>query len=376
VAGSAAIPALVDAAAGDNLPLSAEARRLLPIFGPAAIDKLLEVSARDYERPPRRRQEAIAAIARMGKPALPRILEIFTTENGNVLGHCSSGVLAQMGTPAIEPLIALSRHPTSEVRVQTVTILANIYYKDPRVFSVFMEGLTSENGAVRMYSAMGLGALRDHRTADGLLKALDSPSVGAREAAAYALAHIYEPRFLKPLVMMARNDPKSSARDAAANALKNSGDPLAKRLGLRYEPMDADPAGETAAILTYYLFFVVTGGILLLVGCIGVPLARLDVLFIRYVAFGFATLVCGPLGFAWGRLLMRISAEAERTLLFFVVPVTALLGFFLVALVFITLHAIGRRISGRLRCVILWSNAIAAFYAGYGIGWLALWGYL
>jgi hypothetical protein len=370
---------LVDAAAGDNLLLAIEARRLLPAFGPGAINALMDVAMRDYERPRRRYQVATAAVAAMGRPALPRMLELFTTAESHAIDsrwYFSAETLSQMGTSTVDPLIPLVKHPTEEVRRRATWILAFVHFRDPRVFPVLMEGLKSEDQEVRMDSAVGLGRIRDHRAADALLLALNSRFSGARETAAGALGAIYEPRFLGPLIELARYDPERMVRQKASHVLMNSGDPLAIRLGRRYEPMDIDPAGETAAVLTYNLFFVVTGGILLLVGCVGVPLARIDSRFLQYMAFGFATLVCGPLGFAWGRLLMRISAEAEQRLLLFVVPVTALLGFFLVALVFITSKAFGRHISGRSRCVILWSTAIAAFYAGYGIGWLALWGYL
>ena len=80
-------------------------------------------------------------------------------------------------------------------------------------------------------------------------------------------------------------------------------------------------------------------------------------------------LVAGGAGFLWGRVADNVWGTIENQLLFLIVPLTAGVGF------------LAGKLFGaadRVRRLAIWratGTTTACFYVGYGIGWLALWGY-
>lgn len=80
-------------------------------------------------------------------------------------------------------------------------------------------------------------------------------------------------------------------------------------------------------------------------------------------------LVVGGTGFLCGRVVDNVWGTIENLLLFLVVPSVAGMGY--LAGRFFGAADRGRRL-------VIWKatgTTTACFYAGYAIGWLALWGY-
>lgn len=363
--GKLGLRALLDAAGGKNLIVAEEARSVLTSAGPEAIDRLVEASNLSPWDRPLRRVEAITAVARMGPTVISRMLERFTNGNPAVDWSFAGGVLFRMR--AVEVLIPLLKHPTPEVRRTVSSMLANI--GDPRAYDAFIQGLRSDDVAVRMECARGLGNLGDHRAAEPLLHGLRDESWAPRQAAVAALGKIYEPRFLKPLARLARSDEEIGVRDTASNVLMYySRDPVGVRIGKRYKPAWLSPAKQPAIQLGFAMRLGLTYALLLGLATLlpwkireGNPGER------RWASVALAVGLAAALGFFWGRVVEHVWNLIEYLLLFFMVPLAAVSGYLLILLLAKgAAHALSRR----------WLTIVGGLYLGYGVGWLALWGYL
>jgi len=65
-----------------------------------------------------------------------------------------------------------------------------------------------------------IDTMRDGRDVDGLIRALDDPNEFVRVEAALSLGTIADPKAREPLDRMRKEDPSTSAREAAATAYK------------------------------------------------------------------------------------------------------------------------------------------------------------
>jgi hypothetical protein len=365
--GREGIRALLDAAAGRNMIVAEQAREALTSAGPGAIRIIEEVGyykAFDHRE---RLDEAVAAVARMGEPVLPRMLETLTTADpaGSSFGF-AVGVLLRMEGPAVKPMIQLLKHPKAKVRYEAAVLLAQ--WRDPRAFDALVEGLADDDPAVRRYCALGLGDIGDHRAVEALLAALHNSVFGVRQAAAAALGKLYERRLLKPLARLARSDEDIQVRSTASNVLTYySRDPVGIRLGKRYKPYALSPERQPWIQLGFAFRFALTGAVQLgsalwlsrrMVGKGG----------LHWPSVVWIAVVAGGSGFLWGRVVDNIWGSIEDQLLFVVVPLVAGVGF----------------LGGKLFCadarrrLLVWratGTTVVCFYVGYGLGWLALWGY-
>jgi hypothetical protein len=367
--GPVAIPALLGAAAGGNLAFAAPARELLPLFGESGVDALIEAGSDAFQRDNAKCEEATTVVARIGVPALERVVTLFTSSNpyGSRF-YFSVGVLARMDGLAVEPLIPLLKHPTKEVRLEAATLLAD--FGDPRSFDALLEGLRGRDEVIRMQCARGLGKIGDHRAGDVLLSALRAHDWGTRAAASGALATMFEPRFLRPIARVARSDSEIMTRNTAASVLiEDVRDPIAVRLGRRYKPVAMSPALQGAIVARNLSALGATGLCLLGVGAWGTYAAGRKKSWRRWLVVGTAALAAGALGFVWGRVVESISGAVENGLLLFVIPAVGLFGY---AVVVLESRCSPVRVVRRLT----WLVAIAGFYLGYGVGWAALWGHL
>jgi hypothetical protein len=362
--GREGIRALLDAAAGRNVIIAEEARQILTSAGPEAIDTIREVGyykAFDHRE---RLEEALTAVARMGQPVLPRMLETLTTGDpvGSRFGF-AVGVLLRMRGPAVEPMIRLLKHPNPKVRYEATVLLAQ--WGDSRAFDGLLEALQDEDSNVRAYAADGLGNIGDHRAVEALLGQLNDPKGEPRRAAIAALGRMYEPRLLHPIARLARGDGDILVRETASNVLmERSRDRVGIRVGKRYRPYALSPADRPWIQLGFALRFALTAAVLL----------GLALWLPRRIAKGVAPLwlpvalalgAAATAGFLWGRVVDHIWGAVEDMLLFGVVPATAAFGYALLPV----------RESAR-RAVGAWLTTIAGFYLGYGVGWVVLWGYL
>jgi hypothetical protein len=362
--GTGAIPQLLDGAAGQNIAVAEAARELLTALGSSAIEELDRAGVRGSYDHRQRYEEAMDAVGRMGPTVLPRVVEIFTTTEpaGSLFGF-SVGVLVRLR--AVETLIPFLKHPKRQLRQEAASVLA--HFADPRAYNACVEGLSSEDFVVRMMCARLLGNLRAHDAADVLLARLHDDAFVVREEAASALGAIYEPRFLEPLARLARSDDHRTVRNTAASALiRYSHNPAAIRIGKRYKPWGLSPAQQPWILLGFGVRMALTSAAL---SCAALWLLRLpgrradD----RRRVMVTITIIAAGLGFLWGFVVDNIWGTLENILLSGVLPMTAGFGHLLV---FLT--------GGNARSWLMsrWWWIVGCFYGGYGVGWLALWGYL
>jgi hypothetical protein len=362
--GTAAIPQLLDAAAGPNLLTAEPARELLTALGPSAIEALNRAGMVGYYDHRQRYEEALDAVARMGPEVLPRMVEIFTTSHtGGSLFGFSVGVMARLR--AVETLIPFLKHPKPRLREQAAGLLANL--ADPRAHDACVEGLSSEDATVRMMCARLLGNIRAHDAADALLARLSDDAFTVREEAASALGAIYERRFLPPLARLARSDGHRTVRNTAANILiRYSEEPIAIRVGKRYKPWGISPAQQPAILFGFGVRMALTSAFLIAFAVWLMRLPGRPAGDARRV-LGTMVFIALGLGFLWGFVVDNIWGTLENILLFGVMPATAAFGY---ALIVVAGDSARRWLLHR------WSVIVGGFYASYAIGWLGLWGYL
>lgn len=369
--GPDAIGPLLEVLSHGNLAEMIPIQEVLPKYGPGAIGALCKAGLRDFRggRPETMWKEAIGAVARMGDSAVPRVMEIFLTEER--YGECwffaaqVIGVLQMQDRRMTPLLIPLLRSPRAEVRREAATLLQ--YYPDPRAADALLEVLQSENRDLKDSAMMALASLKDRRASDTILSLTYDGESAMREYAAIALGALYEPRFRSRLASMARNEGETRVRDVAATALLRTNDPIAKRLGARYQPFNIDPVAQRAVFLTYAILCAGTG-VLLALAC---GLASWLVAKSQKGAWPMTSLV-GVVttigGFVWGRVITHMTGAVEDLVLLGVVPGVVLFG---------ALISLSRRPSAGPSFRRVWFvGGAGSFYLGYFVGWLWLWGYL
>lgn len=370
--GPGTIAPLLDIVARGNLAEVIPIREVLPHFGPEAIGAFHSAGRRDFAGLGTKVmwREAVAAVARMGEPATPQIMRWFLQENPYGSDFVfARDVLLEMqrqdkrATPLlIELLGAPEEKVRKESRETAAMILAS--HPDARAYDALVAALESPNASVRYYAVQAVGRLRDLRAADLLLEMTNDSDSWIRRSAAAALGRNYEPRFRMRLGRMARNEADVMVRDTAANVLIYSDDPLAQRLGRRYEVDALSPARQGGIKFGYLLMLSATAFVVAVVAGGGLTLGRDGSVRARWIAMVTAVCALASSGVAWGGLVPKVTAGIEYLLLLVVAPVTA--GF-----VFVIGSASG--LSGiRKRLTVL----MGSFYLGYGVGSLWLWGFL
>lgn len=409
-------------------------RSLLPKYGPSAIERIYFGGIRDVYRERLAEEESFMAVARMGEVAIPEVMRLIdsgpkTAPTNTVSGldglqGFGVGVLRRIGPNAVPQLASLLSHSNANVRRSAAAILPDI--DDPRSRDALLGGLSSPDGGVRMYAAVGLGRLRERRAVEPLLKRLHDESDMVRGSAAAALARMYEPRFRGPLVRMARSDVPPSRETAARALLEWSHDPIAERLARRYRPINIDPVAETPIKLRLTLELFVTALVLYLVLWAGAKLTGKGGLWWLPWALWASGGVALALGFFWGRVIVEVSGRVELLLLFAWVPAAACLAWLggglkplllpaaglglgaivlmlspllrlgFAGLLWVAIPQVPRLLIGSSVLALVWGwwcgrrldaekrtafrrsawVGTATFYVGYGVGSLALWGYL
>jgi HEAT repeat protein len=169
----------------------------------------------------RRVQAEIGAIAQaLGEFKDPRAAEPLislladTHEYGKIsVRSAAANALANIGTPAVKPLIAaLGKGDVHEIEVKG-EILAKIGAPamDPLIAS-----LKDENPNVRTAAASALGKFNNFCAGDELITALKDENAGVRKAAAEALGKLGDLRAINPLIEMLRNGDRDDRWSAAA----------------------------------------------------------------------------------------------------------------------------------------------------------------
>ena len=130
---------------------------------------------------------------------------------------------AQMGSSAVEPLIASLKEGAYQTRVAAVDQLSRI--DDPRVVKPLLEALRDQDRLVRTAAANALARVGDARALEPLKGALRETDQNVRVAAASALGRLADPSAVNGLVK-ALQDRHWEVRTAAVEALGKLRDPV------------------------------------------------------------------------------------------------------------------------------------------------------
>lgn len=422
------------------MSLALAIKELMPRFGPSAIEPLCDAAKEltwDLQSPTIQKMwifamEVMAAIGKDGMATLLRMFEYRGIKEGHY-GACAGNAFAQMPKLAAPALITYLRDPREEIRRNAAALLAQFH--DPRTVEALIEGLKSPDPTVRMYCARGLGDMREQRAIEPLLTILNDAAVGPRRAAAAALGKMYDPRFREPLAHMVRFGDERDVRETAANVLIHSGDPKSARLGRRYKPPNVGVDDWWMVVNWYVQSVLLTSLLVYFLIWLGAKHLTGDRIEWRSLLMSSWGAALGLLifGFLWGCVFTGLSVEVERGLLFLGIPgalgfawlvgprvqmawrlVKSYFGIVLVgvlavfagsllggpyalllglavapyvqpiALAFALLVtgagavSLYRREGSTMSRAFRLANVagIGVFYLGYGIGWLALWGYL
>jgi HEAT repeat protein len=165
------------------------------------------------------RQAAIKALRQIGSPAIERLVALLTHYESR---NWAEDALGQMGGTAVEPLVAVLKNSSSNVRASAARALAEI--GDIRAVEPLIANLEDVGTA-----AYALGQLGDPRAVEPLINTLGNKDWHVRRAAAHALGQLGDPRAVEPLVA-ALNDGHKNVRVAAAEGLGKLGAPAVRPL--------------------------------------------------------------------------------------------------------------------------------------------------
>jgi HEAT repeat protein len=151
--------------------------------------------------------------------AVPALMEVLTDDQYSAIRWKAAEALAQIGAPAVEPLIAVLSHEDEDVRWKAAIALGEI--GDPRAIEPLIALLRDEDRFVKGRAAYALGLIGTPGV-DALITALREGDGNLRWGAAIALGNIRDPRSVRPL-LTALGDRYENVRLESAAALVEIG---------------------------------------------------------------------------------------------------------------------------------------------------------
>jgi hypothetical protein len=297
-------------------------------------------------------------VGSMGRPAVAPLADIVRQASDEGYRRFALMALGELGDVAVETLTPLLTDPREDVRHHAAQALSRKPTGAAR--AALLDGTHSDDPTVRYYCSLGLAALRDRSLAPRLVELLDDRASCLNAAA--GLAGIDATAYRVRLGRMACCDASGSVRETVVRILQGSADPVARRIGRRYEKPYVRPDLELAITLRNITKFGLTAGVLAILGCLTLLPGAAGVR-VRAVPACVAAFV---VGLVWGRVLPEVWLIVELEFLVLVLPLTATCGWMLV-------RAADGAGSPRTRS---WLAIVGACYAGFAIGWVWLWGLL
>ena len=167
--------------------------------------------------------EAADALGQLRDPAAVQpLMEVLTDDQYSGIRWKAAEALAQIGTPAVEPLIAVLSHPEEDVRWKAAIALGEI--GDTRAIGPLIELLRDEDRFVKGRAAYALGLIGSPAVGE-LIRALREGDGNLRWGAAVALGNIRDAQSVFPL-LHALGDRYENVRSEAASALIAIGSPV------------------------------------------------------------------------------------------------------------------------------------------------------
>ncbi|HLO33680.1 MAG TPA: HEAT repeat domain-containing protein [Anaerolineales bacterium] len=170
-----------------------------------------------------KRDRAAQDLVRMGKEAVPALIEALQTKDANLL-LLYQQILARIpsATPALIRALRTA-HPIIRARVSEIFAIN----RDRSAAPALLEALQGEYFTVRSRSAIALGKMAEPKALQPLLQALKDREDEVRSAACLALGFYQDPSTFDDITNVLLDDPKIEVRQAAAKALGNTQHPAA-----------------------------------------------------------------------------------------------------------------------------------------------------
>jgi HEAT repeat protein len=168
-----------------------------------------------------KRDRAAQDLIRLGKEAVPVLIEALQTKDANLLALYQE-ILARIpsATPILIKTLATA-HPIIRGRAAEVFAIS----KDRAAVPALLEALQGEYFTVRSRAALALGKIGEPKAIQPLLQALKDKEDEVRIAACLALGYFKDPSTFDDITNVLLDDPKIEVRQAAARALGNTGHP-------------------------------------------------------------------------------------------------------------------------------------------------------
>jgi HEAT repeat protein len=165
--------------------------------------------------------QAAMALALMGSPAIPFLIEAFADENKEIRATVTE-IIGGIGSDAVEPLMQALRDPRNNLVSGAASALGKI--GDTRAVPALIPVLSANRSGTGIAAAEALGYLGDSQSVDALITALNSRDSNLQSGAARALGYIGDERAVSVLIeSMASED--YSVRRIAIDALIGIGEP-------------------------------------------------------------------------------------------------------------------------------------------------------
>lgn len=170
-----------------------------------------------------KRDRAAQDLIRLGKEAVPVLIEALQTKDTILLSHYQQ-ILAHIptATPTLIKTLATA-HPIIRGRVAEIFAIN----KDQDAVPALLEALQREYFTVRSRAAFALGKIGEPKAIQPLLHALQDKEDEVRIAACLALGLFKDPSTFDDITNVLLDDPKIEVRQAAARALGNTQHPAA-----------------------------------------------------------------------------------------------------------------------------------------------------
>lgn len=135
--------------------------------------------------------------------------------------------ITDMGTTAVEFLVAIMLDPEGENRYQAAKLLGKIakQTRDPCLVEPMVKALGSPDFMIRQIAAQVLGILGDRRTSEVLIGALKDEKVMVQLWAVESLGRLGVPSAVGPLVELLQNTESSTLRHTIIRVLGTLGNP-------------------------------------------------------------------------------------------------------------------------------------------------------
>jgi HEAT repeat protein len=209
---------LIEELHSPNKQMRLDAIHRLGKLGNAAVEPLIaQLESEDYEI-------RASAAWTLGKIKDPRAIEplIYALQHTSDPERATVQALGQMGAPAVEPLMKILDHPDPEIRSRAIVALG--LTNDRRAVSPLIYRLAYDEDQYEVANDALLMLMHLRKIAvKPLVTALQKGDDRIRGSADLALSNIRDRKTVEPLIM-ALNDPVAEVRYGVISALQDIGD--------------------------------------------------------------------------------------------------------------------------------------------------------